>query len=366
MQTVNIGIIGCGVFSSFYVRELCKFPDVHLTAVCSRNIANAQKCAALIREHCEKRANGQIAVYTDYNEIVQSAALDAVIVSTPPPAHSQPMIAAATAGKHVFCEGPMAADLEQCDAMIAAARSRRIRFTVQYTNRFNKNALMAKKALSEGLLGKILMAKMDLLVPGGRGPERNDWRCTYRDSGGGVVFHVGRYAIDTLLRLMGDVYEVYGKMESFREGIEVEDCASATLQFCSGALGQMYLSELAAPGMLPSPCYQIQVIATKAALTVCPDWSVRSGDEVFARELSEKLSSETSGPCNGWIGQLRDWVDAVKAGREPLFPCESFRSQVEVARALYKSAAIDAPVQLPLQKEDSFYSSGDKNPGEIR
>jgi len=347
MESVNVGIIGCGVFSSYHIRELCKFPDVRLMAVCSRNKANAQKSVELIREHGKKQGYGEIAVYTDYHEMVRHPALDAVSVCTPPPAHAQPMMAAAAAGKHVFCEGPMAVDLEQCDAMIAAARSQRIRFTVQHTNRFTKNIHMAKRALREGLLGKVLMAKMDLLLPG-QGPGQNDWKRSYQDSGGGVLFHCGRYAIDTLLWLMGDVREVYGKMASFREGVEVEDCASATLHFYGGALGQIFLSELAAPGMLPSPFYQIQILATKAALTVCPDWLVHSRDEVFARELNEKLSAETSEPCNGWVSQLRDWIDAIKAGREPIFPCESFRSQVEVARALYKSAAINAPVQLPL------------------
>ena len=75
--------------------------------------------------------------------------------------------------------------------------------------------------------------------------------------------------------------------------------------------------------------------------------------EAFARELSQKLSSETAEPPIGWA-QLRDWIDAIKEAREPLFPCESFRSQVELALALYKSAAINAPVQLPLQTKASL------------
>jgi len=355
MESVNVGIIGCGVVSTFYVRELSKFPDVRLKAVCSRNIANAEKSAALIREQGERQKNEEIAVYTDYHEMVREAALDAVIVSTPPPAHAGPAIAAAEAGKHVFCEGPMAVDLKQCDAMIGAARVQKIKFTVQHGNRFNKNIHMAKRCLNEGLLGKVLMAKVDLILPG-YGPGQNDWRRTYRDSGGGVLFHVGRYAIDTLLWLMGEVSEAYGKMASFREGVEVEDCAVATLHFRSGTLGQMFLSEVAPQGILSTPFYAIQIMGTKAGLSVCPDWSVYCKDEKFARELTERLSSETSEPSNAFVSQLRDWVDAIKTGRDVLFPCESFRPQVEIARALYKSVSIDAPVQLPLQKEDSFYS----------
>ncbi|OHB41595.1 MAG: hypothetical protein A2Y13_03880 [Planctomycetes bacterium GWC2_45_44] len=360
MESVNVGIIGCGQFSSYHIRELCKFPDVRLVAVCSRNKENALKSVELIHEHGKKQRPEKIAIYTDYHEMVRFPAIDAVTVCTPPPAHAQPMIAAAKAGKHVFCEGPMAVDLEQCDAMIATARSQRIRFTVQHTNRFNKNVYMAKKTLSDGLLGKVLMAKMDFIAPSGLRPEDHiahvHWRLSKQGSGGGILFHAGRYAIDTFLWLMGDVHEVYGKMESFSHGSEVEDCASATLNFSNGAIGQMFLMGLAPPGVLRSPFYQIEILATKAVLTVIPEWSVKSDNEDFTYELNEKLSLESSGPCDGWASQLRDWIDAIKAGKEPLFPCESFRSQVELARALYKSVAINVPVQLPLQKDDSFYS----------
>ena len=133
MNSINVGIIGCGAVIPGYVRELCKYSDVRLAAVSSRNISNAQKCVSLIRQHRQEQDDAEIAVYTDYNEMLQSAAIDAVIVSTPPPAHPEPMIAAATAGKHVFCEGPMAPNIEQCDEMIATAKSQEIKFTVQYS-----------------------------------------------------------------------------------------------------------------------------------------------------------------------------------------------------------------------------------------
>src|ERR1035437_10241403 len=102
MESVNVGIIGCGAFSSTHIRFLSKFPDVRLMAVCSRNKANAEKSAELIREHGKKQKHEEIAVYTDYHDMVRNPALDAVTVCTPPPAHAQPMIAAAKAGKHVF------------------------------------------------------------------------------------------------------------------------------------------------------------------------------------------------------------------------------------------------------------------------
>ena len=360
MDTVKIGIIGCGQFSAYHIRALSRFPDVRITAVCSRNSANSQERVQLIQEICPPPDDEPVAVYTDYADIVHHPNLDAVTVCTPPPVHAGPAIAAANAGKHVFCEGPMAVDLGQCDAMIAAARTNGIRFTVQHTNRFNQNAQMAKKALSDRLLGKVIMAKMDFLAPGaGDAASKlfaDSWQATWKGSGGGAVFHSARYAVDTLMWLLGDACEVYAKMESFSEGIEVEDCAVATVRFCSGALGQIFISRLAPPDMLPSPFYQIDILGAKAAIEVLPDWSVNSHDNAYARDVNEKLSSQKLGPVGGWESQLRDWVDAIKEKREPCFPVESFRSQVEMTRALYQSVASGKPVSLPLKPDDPYYS----------
>ena len=359
METVKIGIIGCGAFSAYHIQELCKFPDVRITAVCSRNGANARQRAQLIQDLDPPPDDEPVAVYTDYGEMVLHADLDAVTVCTPPPVHAGPTIAAANAGKHVFCEGPMAVDLAQCDAMLAAARASGIRLTVQHTNRFTRNAQMARKALQDGLLGQVRMAKLDFFVPGAEQARNKrfvgNWRATRQDSGGGVIFHTGRYAMDTFLWLLGDVSQVYGQMAVFSEGMEVEDCASATLRFCSGAIGQICFSDIAHPNMLASPFYRIDVLGSKAAVTVLPDWAVRSYDEAYARDLNEQLASAPLGPHDDWVSQLRDWVDAIKEQRDPLFPGEAFRGQVEIARALYQSAATGEPVSLPLQATDPYY-----------
>jgi len=70
MESVNVGIIGCGTFSSTHIRFLSRFPDVRLMAVCSRNKANAEKSVQLIRELGKNQGHEEIFVYTDYHEMV--------------------------------------------------------------------------------------------------------------------------------------------------------------------------------------------------------------------------------------------------------------------------------------------------------
>ena len=160
---INVGIIGCGGISPSHINIYCGFPEeVQIVAVCDvvkertenrkqvvrdtylNRAAEYQKQAeeaksqeekdkyAKLAAMCQNAAKVEVKVYTSYDELVKDEQVNAVNICTPPFAHPAPMIAAANAGKHVFCEGPIAGDLKQADAMISAARNNNIKFTVQY------------------------------------------------------------------------------------------------------------------------------------------------------------------------------------------------------------------------------------------
>jgi len=135
----------------------------------------------------------------------------------------------------------------------------------------------------------------------------------------------------------------------------------ATVQFCSGALGQMFMSRLAHPGTIATPFYRIEVHGAKASITVLPEWSVCSYDEAYARSVDKNLSAQEYALTSGTSSQLREWVDAIRQQREPHYPAESFRRQVELTRAIYQSVATGQPVSLPLTQADLGYSSAGGN-----
>jgi len=153
--------------------------------------------------------------------------------------------------------------------------------------------------------------------------------------------------------LMGEVSEVYAQMDTFTHQIEVEDCSMAVLRFKHGAIGQVLASTSAHPGIAPSQ--RIEIFGEKAAITVIPNWVVGSADKNYAEQLKEELAAEKLGPTGGMVGQMRDWVDAIKEDREPFITGKSVRPQVEITRGIYKSAATGAPVKLPLEETDPFY-----------
>jgi predicted dehydrogenase len=383
---INIGIIGCGGISPSHINIYSGFPEeVQIVAVCDVVKERAQNRKQVVHDTylnrakeyqkraeeaksqqekdryaelakvCQNAAEVEVKVYTSHDELVQDKRIDAVNICTPPFAHPAPMIAAANSGKHVFCEGPIAGDLKEADAMIAAARDNQIKFTVQYGTRISRGSMMAKKAIDDGKLGQILMGKVDVMWYRMQSYyDSGAWRGTWAGERGGATFHHGRYAIDLYLWLMGEVSEVYAQMDTFTHDIELEDCSMSVLRFRHGALGQIMASTSAHPGIAPSQ--RIEIFGEKAAISVIPSWNIGSSDGDYAKQLQAGLEAEIQEPTHsGMVGQMKDFIDAILADREPYITGESVRAQVEITKGIYKSVATGLPVKLPMQPYDPFY-----------
>lgn len=388
-QRLRVGVIGCGGISAthiaYYVNHLSE--ETEIVAVCDLDEAKARNRSALVKTSYEKRARDltavletspseeeraslrrrieactasarEAAVYTDYEELLAKANVDAINICVPPFAHSGPAIAAAKAGVHVFCEGPIAGSLAEADAMIDAANAAGIVFTVQYGHtRYRRTAAMAKKALENGDLGRVILGNVDVLWYRDQAYyDMDPWRGTWKGERGGATYHHGRYAIDLYLWLMGDVDEVYARMGTYLHRIEVEDASVALVTFRNGALGQISASTAAHPNSQVPP-QRIEIFGEKASMTVIPSFEIGSADKEYAVALHRKLLEEVPPfDLEGMPGQFKDFVDAIR-GRKPLFiAAESTRPQLEVTKGIYKSVALGAPVRLPIFRYDPYYS----------
>ncbi|MFC1736350.1 Gfo/Idh/MocA family protein, partial [Candidatus Hydrogenedentota bacterium] len=349
---IKIGVIGCGEIAEAHIKRLAEVEGASVTAVSSRNRTNGEVKAALVRELGAGTGPGPL-IYTDYEELIKDTNVDGVIICTPPCAHLEPTLFAAKHGKHVYCEGPIAGDLREADAMIEAAREAGIKFTIQYGTRFDKAAHTARHAINTGKLGKVFLAKTDVLWYRPQAYfEKDAWRGTWAGERGGVTMHHGRYTIDLYLWLMGEVSEVYAHMGTFTHDIEIEDCSTAVLKFKSGALGQITATTSAHSGI--APMNRIEIFGEKGSVCVLPEWALASKDKKYEKQLAEELEGKELGPDGGAQAQTQDWISAIREDREPFISAESTCAQVEVARAVYKSAATGMPVTLPLADDDPY------------
>src|SRR5438034_900275 len=143
---VRVGVIGVGVFGSLHARVYAEAETAQLVAVADLDAGRAAEVAA--RHGC--------AYHADYLELLARPDIDAVSVCTTDRLHAAPVIAAARAGKHVMVEKPLATTLEDCDAMIAAAREAGVTLTIGHILRFDPRYRAAHDAIRAGRVGRPL------------------------------------------------------------------------------------------------------------------------------------------------------------------------------------------------------------------
>ncbi len=147
MDKVKYGVIGLGWFGGKHAEVLSQIPNVELYALCTRTESRLEELA---REFGVKKT------FTDYREMLADPELEAVSITTMWDQHAAPTIAALEAGKHVFCEKPMASTREDCEKIVKAARAAQGKFMVGHIVRFNPRYAMAKRVVAEGKVGRIV------------------------------------------------------------------------------------------------------------------------------------------------------------------------------------------------------------------
>src|SRR5438105_96834 len=112
MATVRTALVGCGKVGQIHAAALRELPESEFVAVCDHDSARAEAFAGRFGAR----------PFTDVGTMLREAGVEALVAATPHPLHAEPAVRAAEAGVHVLVEKPMAANLKDCDAMLAAAR----------------------------------------------------------------------------------------------------------------------------------------------------------------------------------------------------------------------------------------------------
>lgn len=173
--------------------------------------------------------------YETLPDIANNDAIDVVYIVTPPGVHARDAVKAARAGKHVWCEKPMAMDVEECQAVIDAADANGVQLTIGYRLQHEPNNRTIMRYADEGTYGAVRSVNTGAGYNGSH-PDPDDWR---RDAelGGGALYDMGVYPINAARYATGmEPVAVKGRMWSEREEMysEVPEFAEFTLRFPDG------------------------------------------------------------------------------------------------------------------------------------
>jgi predicted dehydrogenase len=214
-KTINIGLIGykfMGKAHSNAYRQVSRFFDELevqpvLKAVCGRDEAGVKRAADVMGwESCE----------TDWKKLIARDDIDVIDVSTPGNLHAEIAIAAAKAGKHVFCEKPLGNTAAEAKQMLDAVTSAGVKHAIFFNYRKAPAVTLAKQLISEGALGKIYHWRGAYLQDWIVNPDFPlVWRLQKETAGSGSHGDLAAHLIDTARFLVGEIAEVSGMMETF-------------------------------------------------------------------------------------------------------------------------------------------------------
>jgi len=226
-KEIGIGIVGLGMGAN-RARMATETPGVKLVAVCDVNEERAKTVSE--RHGCD--------MYLDYAKMLERDDVDVVHVMTWSGLHADHGMMAARAGKHVITTKPMDVTVAKCDALIEECRKAGVKLAVDFDSRYGDTWHTIKRAVDEGVLGKLVLGEARLKWFRTQGYyDDGGWRGTWKWDGGGALANQTVHFIDLLQWMMGFAETVYGDSGVYTHKIEGEDMGLAILRFKNGARG---------------------------------------------------------------------------------------------------------------------------------
>lgn len=234
MKKFNVGIIGYGWVATAHIAAINASTNARVTAIYSSRPLNDSELS--------EKWGSPIRTYTDVNEMLANKDLSIVSICSYPYQHKEHAIAAASAGKHLIIEKPLALAWDDCLAIKAAVEKAGVKTCVCFECRYSGQFISTKSIIDAGLLGDLHYGEIDYYH--GIGPWYSPFRWNIRkNAGGSSLLTAGCHALDALLLCMGsDVEEVTSydtkSKSKFFEPYEYTTSSVTIVKFMSGKIGK--------------------------------------------------------------------------------------------------------------------------------
>jgi predicted dehydrogenase len=309
---LNVGVIGLGAWGRDILAALGRTPSTRVAAICDSYQPFLKRAAAPLPQAFST---------TEWRRLLESADVEAVVIATPTHLHREMALAALQAGKHVYCEAPLAASVEEARAIVRAAADAP-GLIVQAGMQGRSNALYAHvhEFVKSNVLGNVALvnaqwSRKDSWRRAAPTPEREaaiNWRLA--DGSPGLMGEVGIHQLDLMSLYLGSRPTAVigmGAIATWRDGRKVPDTATCVLEF--GAVRATFRATLASSFGGAYTAFQ----GSDSSLLMKENrgWLIKEADsellgwEVYARK--ETVHDETG------IAMVAGATKLLEAGKEP-------------------------------------------------
>lgn len=214
MKKIGIAMIGYGGIGRVHAMAYRDIPFHYGLPADSFNIIGV----ATSRSDTAQKAAAEIGCQvwtTDYRELLARDDVDMVDCTVPNHMHEEVVVAAAQAGKHIYCEKPLAMDVAQGRRMVEAAEKAGVKTQMTFNFRFIPAIIRARQLIEAGFLGRVFSFRGRYYRASYINPQKPlSWRLSKEISGGGALFDLGSHALDLLYYLLGDFGSVQATIET--------------------------------------------------------------------------------------------------------------------------------------------------------
>jgi predicted dehydrogenase len=285
----------------------------------------------------------QLTFADNYEAILADRSVDAVVLATPHSQHAAQVIAAAKAGKHVFCEKPFALHKAEAEQAVAATRKAGVTLGLGYNRRFHPEMTKLRDKIRSGELGTVLHVEATMTFPNALALKADAWRAQRDETPAGGLTPMGVHAIDGMIDLCGEIETVY--CQSFRRvvAVDADDTTSMLFRMKDGMSG--YLGTMTATG----PGFSFQVFGSKGwvRLEGMTHVAGASSDERRTRLFGTCKFQPAKGPAEVWEADKLDvtrasleaFAAAAQGGPVYPIPLDQMVHGVAVTEAVVRSAS---------------------------
>jgi len=338
-RVLRVGVIGVGLQGESHVEKFSYFQNSEVVAVAD---INKKRVRAVAKKYSIPHA------FTDYRDLLALDEVDAVSIVLPDHLHLKPGVAAAKARKHILMEKPLATSVEDGEKIVAAVKKAKVRFMINFSNRWWPQMRLTKSRFEKGELGDAVYAYARLnntiYVPTGmlRGWSKNTR----------LPFWLMSHTIDRVRWLWGsNVKRVYGvcrKGYLKKLGFNTPDAYHASIEFKNGAIGS-FESVWVLPETLPYLVdSQMELLFTNASVII--NTSVSGTEMATTKEkfsYPRMASQSYTGRPQGFVADaLQHFVDCVVAGRNPEPTASDALAVLKATAAVVESAEKGKPIDL--------------------
>tara|TARA_B100001121_G_scaffold14572_1_gene11805 strand:+ start:1849 stop:2949 length:1101 start_codon:yes stop_codon:yes gene_type:complete len=318
----------------------------------------------LTREAIDKilNSNTNTKISLNFDDVLKIEEIDIIDICLPPHLHYSACKKAMEAGKHVICEKPLVSSLKEVDELekISIETGNFIFPVFQY--RYGLGFSKIKALIKSGITGKALVGSLETHWNRGKDYYSKPWRGTWEGEQGGAILSHSIHIHDLVSMILGPVSNVFAKLTTRVNDIEVEDCAALSLEMENGALVTSSITLGASNDTSRLRfCFEGLTIESGAS----PDkpynpaddeWTFLARSPVTQNQINEVLS-KVKQPKSWYAGMFDEIANKLDGCQSDEVRLIDARKSLEFVTAVYDSSRHNKNIKLPISKLNPLYNS---------